>query len=151
MKSLLCVSASALILVAVVQAQDDAVKKELTKLEGTWALVSAEEDKLDIPEFIVQNLKIVIKGDQLSLKGVEDLIQKFSKVKVKIDPATTPKTIDFIIEAGNEKGTTFEGIFEVKKDQVKFCVSTVNGNRPGEFETKEGSKRVLFLMKRDKQ
>jgi uncharacterized protein (TIGR03067 family) len=150
---LFCLSLSAIALVSfsVAYGQDKAVKKELAMMEGTWQLVSAEENKEAVPEFVVNNLKIVIKGDKLSLKGVEDLIQKFSKIKLKIDPATTPKTIDFVIEAGNEKGSTFEGIYEIKGDEMKICASTASGNRPGKFETKADSNRVLFVMKREKK
>jgi uncharacterized protein (TIGR03067 family) len=129
-------------------AQDAAAKKELKKFQGTWQVVSSEENGKPTPDEIVQNLKIVIKGDQLTLKGVEDLLQKFAKIKIVVDPSTMPKLVDFKIEAGSEKDNTFEGIYEFKDKQLKICTSTINGNRPSEFASKEGSNRVVFVLKR---
>jgi uncharacterized protein (TIGR03067 family) len=130
--------------------QEDAVKKERAKMQGIWQVVSSEEDAQATPDFIVQNLKIVIKDDQISLKGVEDLLKKFGKITMVVDPATTPKIIDFKIDAGSEKGMTYEGIYELKDDTLKICASTRSGNRPDEFKTSAGSNRVLFVLKRDK-
>src|SRR5262245_54085172 len=131
-------------------AQDDAAKKELAKLQGPWRVVSAEENKEAVPNEIVENLKFVIKGDELTLAGVENIVKKVAKVKLVVDPSTTPKTIDFKIEAGSEKGTTVEGIYELKDDELRFCACTVGGNRPQEFATKPGSNLILFVLKREK-
>jgi uncharacterized protein (TIGR03067 family) len=150
MSRLFAFSVLFLAFLGVAAAQDDAAKKELKKFQGTWQVVSAEENSKPTPDEIVQNLKIVIKGDQLKLKGVEDLMQKFGKIKLVIDPSTMPKIIDFKIEAGSEKDSTFEGIYELKGDRLKICTSTVSGNRPSEFESKAGSNRVLFVLKREK-
>jgi uncharacterized protein (TIGR03067 family) len=131
--------------------QDDAVKKEREKFQGVWQVVSSEEDGNPTPDFIVQALKIEIKGDQITLKGVEDLIKKFGKVTLVIDPSTTPKILDFKVDAGSEKNNVFEGIYEMKDDVLKICASTRNGgNRPDEFKTKAGANRVLFVLKREK-
>ena len=131
-------------------AQDDAVKKERAKLQGAWKVVSSEEDTRPTPDIIVQNLTVVIKGDQITLKGVEELMKKFGKVTMTIDPATKPKIMDFKVEAGSEKDNAYEGIYELKGDELKICVSTARGNRPDEFKTKAGSTRALFVLKREK-
>ena len=131
--------------------QDDAVKKEREKFQGLWQVVSSEEDGNATPDFIVQALKIEIKGDQITLKGVEDLVKKFGKITLVIDPSTTPKILDFKIDAGSEKNNLFEGIYEMKDGTLKICASTRNGgNRPDEFKTKAGSNRALFVLKREK-
>jgi uncharacterized protein (TIGR03067 family) len=146
----LVASSVALIITATLSAQEDAVKKELAKLEGTWSIVSAEENKEAVPADIVNELKFVFKGSELTLKGVERIINKVAKVKIKIDPGTTPKTIDFTIEAGSEKGSVIEGIYELKGDDLKVCAQTVERNRPTEFATKPASNLILFVLKRDK-
>jgi uncharacterized protein (TIGR03067 family) len=131
-------------------AQDDAVKKEQAKLQGVWQVLNSEEDGKATPEFIVQALKLEIKGNQITIKGVEDLVKKFGKVTLTIDPATTPKIIDFKIEAGSEKDNVYEGIYELKGDELRICASVVKGARPEEFKTKAGSNRALFVLKREK-
>jgi uncharacterized protein (TIGR03067 family) len=149
MMRLFALLAIALVSLGVAFAQDDAGKKELEKLQGTWQVVSAQENNTPVPDEVVQNLKLVVKGKQLNLKGVENLIKKFGKITLTVDPATTPKIIDFKIEAGSEKDNGFEGIYELKGEQWKICAATVSGgNRPGEFEAKAGSNRVLFVLKR---
>jgi len=134
----------------VVYAQDNAVKKESEKFQGTWRLVSSEEDAQPTADFIVENLKIVIKGNQVSLKDVEAIVKQFGKVTITIDPSTNPKIIDFKIVAGTEKDKTFEGIYEMKDDRLKICVSNRSGgNRPDDFKTAAGSNRLLVVLKRE--
>jgi uncharacterized protein (TIGR03067 family) len=132
-----------------VRAQDEAAKKELAKFQGVWELVSGEEEGQPAAEVIIQNLKIVIKGDQLTLQGDAGLIAKAAKVTIKVDPSTTPKCIDFKVDAGSEKGLALEGIYEWKGNEVKICVHQGN-DRPLQFETKAGSKRLMFVMKKQK-
>lgn len=145
---LLTVFAMVLVSVGPALAQDDAVKKEAAKFQGVWQLVSGEDNGQPVAEIIIQNLKIVIKDDQLKLQGDAGLISKAAKVTVKIDPSTTPRCIDFKVDAGSEKGLVLEGIYEWKGDTVKICVYQGGGNRPLEFETKANSNRLLFVMKK---
>jgi uncharacterized protein (TIGR03067 family) len=149
MPRLFTVPAMLVLALGVAFAQDDAAKKELKKFQGTWQVVSALDSGKPVPDEVVHNLKIVIKEDRLTLKGVEDLILKFGKIKLVVDPSTMPKILDFKIEAGSEKDSTFEGIYEFKDKRLKICASTVSGNRPSEFESKAGSNRVLFVLKRE--
>jgi uncharacterized protein (TIGR03067 family) len=127
-------------------AGDDAVKKELAKMEGVWQVVSGEE------EYLVQNLKWEIKGNRLTFKGIEPLTDKAGKVTIAIDASTTPKCIDLKVQAGSLKGTVVEGIYGWTGDRLKLClyVASGNRNRPLQFKTKAGSNRVLFVLKREK-
>jgi uncharacterized protein (TIGR03067 family) len=133
-------------------ADDDAAKKELAKLEGGWQVVSGEEDGKPAGDYVVEHLKWEFKGDRLTFKGIEPLTEIASKLTVKIDPSTNPKCIDFKVDVGSEKGHTLEGIYEWKGDELKVClfVSFTERNRPLEFETKEGSNRATFVLKRQK-
>jgi len=133
-------------------AQDDAVKKELAKLEGTWDIVSGVERGQPSSEQLLKNLKFVFKGTQLTFAGDDVMAKKVGKIAVKIDASTTPKCIDFDlkVDAGALKDRLLEGIYEWKGDELKLCISEVAGNRPLDFEAKEGSNRVLFVLKRQK-
>jgi uncharacterized protein (TIGR03067 family) len=147
---LMAFSVIALIPVAAAPAQDGAVKKELGAMAGSWQLVRGEENGEPAPEYVVKHLKCVIKGDQLTFEGIEPLTDKASKLSIKIDTSTTPKCIDLKVEAGDLKGDVLEGVYEWKGDELKFCLYFGKGNRPLEFETKAGSNRVLFVLKREK-
>jgi uncharacterized protein (TIGR03067 family) len=129
-------------------AQDDAVKKELATLEGVWQVVSMEEGKQDRSEYW-KTLQFVFKGNQLAFKGDDVLSKKLGKITIVVDPATTPRTIDFKVEAGSEKGLTLEGIYEVKGNELKLCIRGEAGaDRPLEFATKEGTRLVVFVLRK---
>ena len=147
---LLALPVIVLVAFGAVSAQDDAVKKEQAGMAGNWLLVSGEENGEPASEYVVKNLKCAIKGDQLAFKGIEPLTEKASKLTMKIDTSTTPKCVDLKVEAGSLKGDILEGVYEWKGDELKFCLYFGKGNRPLEFETKAGSNRVLFVLKREK-
>ena len=148
---ILSLPAIVLVFFGVALAQDDAVKKELAKMQGDWQLVRGLESGEAASKYVVEHFKCVIKGDQLTFKGVEPLTDKASKLTIKIDASPTPKCIDLQVEAGSLKGTLLEGVYEWKGDELKLCLNFASGiaNRPLEFETKAGSNRVLLVLKRE--
>jgi uncharacterized protein (TIGR03067 family) len=148
----LALSIFALLPMCAAHAQDDAVKKELAKMEGTWDIVSGVERGEPSSEHLLKNLKFVFKGNQLTFAGDDVMAKKVGKIAVKIDATTTPKCIDLKlkVDAGAVKDLLLEGIYEFKGDELKLCISEEAGNRPLEFESKEGSNRVLFVLKRQK-
>jgi uncharacterized protein (TIGR03067 family) len=144
----LMVAAVGVLCVGSALAQDD-VKKELAKMEGTWGIVSAEENKVDLPAVLKDNLKIVIKGNVLTFKGDENTAKKAGKITMKIDPSTMPKTIDFTIEIGTEKGQTLEGIYDWQGKDLRFCVRMMGNERPTEFATAPASNLILMVLRRE--
>jgi uncharacterized protein (TIGR03067 family) len=138
-----------LVLCGTTSAQDDAGKKELAQLEGVWQVVSMEEGKQAGADFW-KSVKFVFKGNVLTFTGDDALSKKFGKITIVVDPATTPRTIDLKFDAF-EKGLLLEGIYEIKGDELKLCIRGEPGaNRPLEFATKEGTRLVLFVLKREK-
>jgi uncharacterized protein (TIGR03067 family) len=148
---LLALSLIVLVSFGAAPAQEDAVKKELVGMAGGWQLSRGEDDGEPASEYVIKNLKCVIKGDQLTFEGIEPLTDKASKLTMKIDTSTTPKCIDLKVEAGSLKGDILEGVYAWKGDELKLCLYLGKGNRPLEFETKAGSNRVLFVFKRERQ
>ena len=76
-----------------------------------------------------------------------------------VDPRTPHDTMqpcslgsrvqNFKVVAGKDKDNRHDGIYEWNGEQLKICVTTVNGgDRPNEFKTKAGSKRLLVTLKR---
>jgi uncharacterized protein (TIGR03067 family) len=59
--------------------------------------------------------------------------------------------IDFKIVAGEFKGTTLEGVHEIKDDRLRICFrNDETKNRPLDFSTKQDTILVLFVLKRQK-
>ena len=73
------------------------------------------------------------------------------KAKFTIDPTKKPKTIDYTIIEGGNKGQEVPGIYEIDGDTIKFCFSAPGKDRPTDFTAKEGSGRTLSTWKRDKK
>jgi uncharacterized protein (TIGR03067 family) len=132
------------------RAQDNAAKKELQGLQGTWQLVSLKAGGIVFGDDFAQKIKVVIKADKFVIEGNAGFAKKYGKMTLVLDPAATPKIIDFKIEEGPEKGSTREGIYELKGDDFKLCVQLMTPDRPDAFETVEGSGRVLAAFKREK-
>jgi uncharacterized protein (TIGR03067 family) len=134
-----------------VSAQDDAVKKELAGLAGDWRLVKGESNGESANDYVIENLKCVIKGDRLTFGGIKPLTDKFSELTIKIDDSTMPKCIDLKVQAGSLKDEVLEGVYERRRDELTLCLYVGKGNRPLEFKAEAGSDRVLFVLKREKQ
>ncbi|HEV3204267.1 MAG TPA: TIGR03067 domain-containing protein [Gemmataceae bacterium] len=126
----------------------DAIKKEMGQLQGEWSMVSGERDGESLPEDLVQDAKRVTKEDEVTVTLAG---QVYLKAKFAISPSKKPKTIDYTLQDGSEKGKTMLGIYELEGDKVKFCFSSPGKDRPTEFNTKEDSGKTLSVWKRDKK
>jgi len=129
-------------------AAQDAVKKELGQLQGEWTLVSGERDGQDLPEDIVKNATRNFKGDEatVTLNG-----QVILKAKITLDPSKKPKTLDYAVSEGEAQGQTIKSIYELDGDKLKVCSSAPGGERPKEFNTKDGNGQTLSVWKRAKK
>jgi uncharacterized protein (TIGR03067 family) len=146
-----CLALLAVCLTLAADDPKDAKKKALDQLQGTWTASGVEFNGEKVEADIVKNLALVIDGDKMAIKGDSAEVEKYGKATLKIDPTTTPKTIDISITGGAEKGTTFEGIYEVDKDELKLCVKLGGKERPAKFESKAGTQDVLAVFKREKK
>jgi len=124
----------------------DAVKKEMTRLEGEWTMVSGEIDGTAMVEQQLKAMKRVAKDGvtTVTMSG-----QTFMKAKFSVDPAKKPKTIDYTVVEGPTKGKMQYGIYELDDDTVKFCFSSPGKDRPSDFTTKAGSGRTLSVWKKE--
>jgi uncharacterized protein (TIGR03067 family) len=128
---------------------DDAVKKELAKLEGTWQVVGVEENGVKLPEDKLREAKgtVTLKGDKHTLEYGG---RSQGTVSVKIDPSAKPKRYDLIIADGPDKGKIQLGIYELDGDTWKLCLNKQAGaeTHPTEFSGKAGSGWVLVTLKK---
>jgi uncharacterized protein (TIGR03067 family) len=144
-KTLLIVVAVCLVAAA---AADDSAKKDLEKLQGLWETTEAHHDGRDIGSDI--KLRLKFKGDEVSLDGSEEVIKDYGRFKIKLDPSTTPKSVDLKVTAGEQKDTVMEGIYEIKDDELKICVKIGAKERPTKFDSPDGSSIAYMVFKRVK-
>jgi uncharacterized protein (TIGR03067 family) len=130
-------------------AKEDAVKKELQALKGTWRVISREVDGKKASEEELKGVTLtrdetgkfsVRRGDKLIVAGV-----------IKIDPTKKPKTTDVTYTGGEFKGQTALGIYEIEGDTYRGCVARPGGERPKDFSAKAGSGHSLIVYKREKK
>ncbi len=127
------------------EAQEDAVKKDLKALEGTWGMEALEVNGVDVPVSKLEGTEVTIKGDQYTLK-IKD---KVFKVVLKLDPSKEPKEIDMTFLEGNNKEKLHKGIYRVEKDRFKVCRGlNPEQNRPNQFATWPNTNYFVVTWKR---
>ncbi len=123
-------------------------KKDLAALEGTWTLESLQYDGKDLTG--QYKFALVIKGKTATIEGSNTIKNEYAKIGLKLDPSTTPKCLDLTVVGGTQKDSVLEGIYEVKGDEMKWCVKVLGKERPGKFESPEGESIALVTFKRRK-
>jgi uncharacterized protein (TIGR03067 family) len=141
-----CVS---LVLLGADASKDDAVKKDLEALQGTWTAVIVERNGQKAPQEVLKNFKVVIEGDKMIINPDSD--NRTSTFK--LDPSKKPKAMDNTPEQGPKKGVGLPTIYELEGDTLKICFDNegVSDKRPTEFKTTPGSGLALFVLKREKK
>ena len=103
-----------------------ALADDAKDLKGTWQVISLEANGEDKPAEEFKGWKFVFEGDQGWLIKPEETSPKF---KFKLDAAKATKTIDLIVQEGDDKGKVAPGIYELDKDRLHYA-STSSVIRP---------------------
>jgi uncharacterized protein (TIGR03067 family) len=125
--------------------KEDAIKKEMAKLEGTWQLVSAETDGKQLPEEQAKQIRVVIKGTSHTVYFGDKAVVE--GVAFRVDPTTTPKQVEDTLKDGKK----IRGIYELDGDTLRSCVAPPEKGAPTEFTGKAGSGQTLRIFKRVKE
>jgi uncharacterized protein (TIGR03067 family) len=138
----------ALLLIASVSAGDDS-KTDLDKMQGTWSIVSNEQDGQKAPAEQYKNTRILFDRDRYEVRQGDEIDEHGT---IKLDASKSPKRLELKIIKGEGAGETQLGIYELDGDMLKLCVSVPPGSkeRPAALETKEGSNALLMVLKRKK-
>jgi uncharacterized protein (TIGR03067 family) len=132
------------LLLAADDPQQDGVKKEMAKFQGTWKFISMEVDGTKTP---YKGLTVVLKGDQWTVCEGDRCA---AKVTFELNPTKKPQTID-LVDVDVEKKRLIRGIYSLEGETLTVCYrNSEKGHRPTEFATKPDSGLVLFVLKRQK-
>src|SRR5512132_602755 len=102
---------------AVIAADAEDAKKDLEKLQGTWALVSGERDGKKFTEEEVKKTMLFIKDDTFRIP--ESSVATSEDGTIKIDPSKKPKEMDATTGSGPDKGKIWQGIYKLHGDTYK--------------------------------
>jgi len=117
---------------------------DLAKLQGSWRVVAGESRGKPKPEDALKDLKWVVKGNKITLKGDEG---KNFVLRFHIDATKKPKTINL---TNPERKETVQGIYQLDKDRWKLCVGVPGEKRPASFVTREDLNVALFVLEKEK-
>ena len=129
-------------------AVDDKVADEDKKFEGTWVVTMMEVGGQKVPEQAFAEMTFTFKGKKYEQKVGDTLVEGGTQ---DLDPSKTPKNMDINVTDGETKGKKQLAIYEIDGDKAKICAADHDDKeRPSKFETKEGSKNMIFELKRKK-
>ncbi|HYV36324.1 MAG TPA: TIGR03067 domain-containing protein [Gemmataceae bacterium] len=119
--------------------KDKGGKTDTDKIQGAWDVTKLVLEGQDVPEEILKEVKVVFKGDEVSVT----LMGADIKGSVKIDASKKPMHIDLVMK-GDELPPRF-GIFEFDGDNIKIHAGETKETRPKDF--KENAAVILVIKK----
>jgi uncharacterized protein (TIGR03067 family) len=136
----------------------EATNKELARLQGTWKVVEAVAGGKKLTDDFSKD-ELVISGKEWKVRGEgrETYTRTF-----RLDPASTPRVIDWTEEADGafkDRDKIREGVYEIDGETLKVCFHAdpedASGepkirDRPTEVKSKEGSSTVVIVFRRAK-
>lgn len=135
------------LLIGAAAAKQD-VPNDVKAFQGTWQLCAGEADGKALPENLLQDGKLVIKGNRYVVTLAD---RGTVKGKQKLDPTMEPKTIDIMDASGPNEGKTCLGIYELKGDEFRVAFAPPGKPRPSKFTTAPESGQWLHVWKRVKE
>jgi uncharacterized protein (TIGR03067 family) len=149
--SLFCVVLTAGLVVAADDKKE--ARTDQDRLKGSWKVVSVEVanrasgkvEKMTEDDIKKENknvpLKWIFTGEKITWTD-----ERKNEFLYKLDASKTPKEIDLIFAEKKDKPT--QAIYLLDGDNLKVCIGRVK--RPADFAVKEGSKDMLYVLKREK-
>jgi uncharacterized protein (TIGR03067 family) len=123
----------------------EGTKGDARKLEGTWALVSGQDQGKPVPPEKLEGNLVVFSKTTIVANDKDN--KKVFVMSYKLNPAQKPRAIDMTISEGPQKGKSAKGIYKLEGDTLQLAYS-IGGDRPTSFTTKKGDKRLSFVLKR---
>jgi uncharacterized protein (TIGR03067 family) len=114
-----------------------------TELEGEWTMVSGSMDAHPIEPSMLKSGRRVTRGNQTKVLFGQ---QVFIDATFTLDPAKTPREIDYVHAQGMNAGKTQLGIYELDGKTLKLSSSTPGQPRPVDFEPGSGTTVVVWAL-----
>jgi uncharacterized protein (TIGR03067 family) len=124
---------------------DPALKRDLTRLQGSWQLERVEENGKQTEADGLKGHLILFAGDHFILRTPSEEPQTGL---LRLEVGRKPKTMNATILMGANRGTTMLGIYAFEKDALKICVDVQGEERPKEFTAPAKSTRRFMIYKR---
>jgi uncharacterized protein (TIGR03067 family) len=126
---------------------EDAVKKELRVLQGTWGLISRAVGGKKVRKEELAG--VILTGDGAGKFSARRGAKLIVEATVELGPTKGPRAIDVTFTAGENKGKTVLGIYEIEGNTLWVCHARPGDERPTDFSARAGSGHVIIVYKRE--
>jgi uncharacterized protein (TIGR03067 family) len=143
--SRIVVALGVLVTASCLLASDDATRKELAQLEGTWRVVASEKDSAEAPPDDIESITISIAGVTYTVRREGEVVEEGT---IRIDPTRMPRSID--ASPSKPECKIRRGIYESREDgTIRICFAHPGQeDRPARFSTTEGTCHTLTTARR---
>jgi uncharacterized protein (TIGR03067 family) len=133
--------------IGTIAADDPKKTDDADAFKGAWKTVSVTERGQPVPPEIAKKIKFRFDGKNY-VNTLDDMVEEGGYT---IDASKTPRTIDFDIKTGDDKGKKQLGIYKFDGDKITIVVAMAGSNdRPTTFKSEAGSDLVEFVLEREK-
>ena len=127
---------------------DDAKKDDAEAIKGKWVAVSIKQGGFTAPDELVKAFKFEFDGKNYTNTGSGGQSEEGG---FTLDSSKSPRTINFDIKTGNDKGKKQLGIYKLDGDKLTIVASTAGStDRPKSLEPDANSPELLIVLKREK-
>jgi uncharacterized protein (TIGR03067 family) len=116
------------------------VRSDSMQLQGSWTMVSGSAGGMALPPSYVGAMRRVLSGNDLTVTMSGEL---YFRATIVLDPATSPKTIDYRMTGGTTTGAIQHGIYAIAGDTIRFSFGAPSAARPADFTTAAGDGRTV--------
>lgn len=127
--------------------EEEALGKELGRLQGLWRVESQERDGKATQADELKKRTLFFGNDKFLVRQGDAIAQLGT---MKLYPTESPTAVDVSVLAGPDKGQVLVGIYELKGDTLRMCLDPKGRTRPTEFKAPEKSGLLLTVYKREK-
>jgi uncharacterized protein (TIGR03067 family) len=119
-------------------------RDDLELLQGTWAVTGLEVDGQQMPESMLGDARIEVKGDRFTTTGMGSTYEG----TLCVNASVTPAQLDMSFNAGPEIGAINRGIYQLDGNTWTICLATRGELRPSRFATSPGTGFALETLTR---
>jgi uncharacterized protein (TIGR03067 family) len=122
------------------------VRNDTDKLQGTWKQIACNIDGVpNASEELGPEPRVTFSGSEYVVTASDGRVA--IKGTFRLDPAQTPKAVDWIDTFGADAGERIPAIYKIENETFVFCASANSQARPKDFNPGPG--RIVRIHRRD--